>query len=283
MNQIWLAMTPYLASPLTWIALLFGLCIGSFLNVCILRIPAGTFFKYSRSVCPACEQMIPWYYNIPLVGFILLRGRAACCGSPISWQYPLVELLAGVLTVLLYWKFPFVALGGPALYSIDGPELLRFAHALLFTYLLLICTFVDLRLMIIPDVISLPMIGFTPLVVFLHPDLDWWSALLGVVLGGGILYLIAWIYWLLRREVGLGMGDVKLLAAIGGWLGFQAILPTVFIGSMVGATVGILAIVLVRGLTLKSAIPFGPFLALGAFLHMYCGSWIQEFLIFAHK
>lgn len=262
---------------------MFGLCIGSFLNVCILRIPLGTFFKYGRSVCPACEQMIPWYYNIPVLGFLFLRGRAACCGAKISWQYPIVELLSGILAVVVYWKFPFVEVGGPQLYTINAAELLRFAHAIVFVYLLLICAFIDFRLMIIPDVISLPMIGFTPLVVFLHPDLDWWSALLGVLIGGGLLYMIAWIYWLLRREIGLGMGDVKLLAAIGGWLGYQAILPTVFIGSMVGAATGIVAIVLVRGLTLKSAIPFGPFLVLGAIVHMLCGGWIQEALIFSHR
>lgn len=280
---MFLAALPYLRSPLTWIALLFGLCIGSFLNVCILRIPEGTFFSDSRSVCPACGKTIPWYHNLPLLSFLLLWGKAACCGARISWQYPIVELMGGVFAIILYWSFPFVSLGGPSLYTIDGLELLRFVHASIFSYLLLICAFVDLRLMIIPDVISLPMVGFVPLVVFLHPELDWRSAAIGVLVGGGALYVIAWIYWLARREIGLGMGDVKLLAAIGGWLGYQAILPTIFIGSMVGAVVGIVAIVFVKRLTLKSAIPFGPFLVLGALLHLLCGEWIQEVLIFSQN
>src|SRR5690606_19043942 len=118
-----------------------------------------------------------------------------------------------------------------------------------------ICSVIDLRMMIIPDVLSLGLVAMTPIVVYFHPDLDWRSAAIGVVAGGGSLYLIAWAYWLVRREVGLGLGDVKLLAGVGGWLGYQAIIPTIFMGSVLGAMVGISAIIVLKRLTLKSALP----------------------------
>ncbi|MEN9834271.1 MAG: hypothetical protein RL011_464, partial [Pseudomonadota bacterium] len=149
----------------------------------------------------------------------------------------------------------------------------------IFCSVLIVCSVIDLRLMIIPDVISLPMIALTPLVVYVHPDLDWISASLGIVLGGGSLYAIAWLYWIVRREVGMGMGDVKLLAAIGGWLGYQAILPTVLYGSVAGALTGLSMMLVTRRLTMRSAIPFGPFLALGAIIHLFAGPLIQQAML----
>jgi len=268
----------YLASPLTWICFLFGAILGSFLNVCILRIPEGTFLKHARSICPACGAPIPWYLNVPIFSWLMLRGKARCCGARISVQYPLVELLTAVMFVIIYWKFPFVIFGGGPV-SWDYPNILRAAHAAIFVSLLIVCAVIDLRLMIIPDVITLPMIVLTPLVVYLSPDLDWVSALIGVVAGGLSLYAIAWFYWLIRREVGMGMGDVKLLAAIGGWLGYQAVIPTIFYGSLLGAITGIAVMVATRRLSLRTAIPFGPFLAVGAIMHLIIGPYLQELLL----
>jgi leader peptidase (prepilin peptidase)/N-methyltransferase len=273
-----LVLAGYLEAPMTWICLLFGAIFGSFLNVCIYRIPAGEFWKNSRSVCRACGAPIPFYLNIPIFSWLLLRGRTACCKSKLSPQYPIVELLTAVMMVLLYWKFPFVVLKGEGLLEWDFANMLRFAHAAVFTCLLIVCSFIDLRLMIIPDVISIPMIIATPFVAAMHPDLDYRSAFLGVLLGGGVLYAIAWLYWLLRREVGMGLGDVKLLAAIGGWLGYQSIIPTIFYGSMLGALAGLGVIVGNRSFNLKTAIPFGPFLALGAIIHMIMGSYLQNLI-----
>jgi len=278
MQIFWLKLISYLSSWVTWIAVLWGSVVGSFLNVCILRIPAETFLKHTRSVCPACLTPIPFYLNIPIFSWFMLRGRARCCGAPLSWQYPAVEALTGCLFAVIYWRFPFLIQRGDA-WQIEYGNLLRSLHAAIFCSLLVVCAVIDLRLMIIPDVISLPMLALTPAVVFFHPDLNWLSALLGVVIGGGSLYAIAWIYWLIRREVGMGMGDVKLLAAIGGWLGYQSILPTVFYGSLTGALIGIGIMLVSRKLTLRSAIPFGPFLALGAIIHLIIGPHLQELLL----
>lgn len=264
-----------LGAPVTWIAFVFGAIVGSFLNVCIYRIPEETFWRNARSVCRACGAPIPGYLNIPIVSWLLLRGRAACCGTRLSWQYPAVELLTGLMFIACYWKFPFAALTDTGI-TWDFANLIRAFHAAIFVSLLIICSVIDLRHMIIPDVISLPMIALTPLVVYLHPDLDWFSAAVGVGVGGASLYAIAWLYWLLRKEVGMGMGDVKLLAAIGGWLGYQAIVPTIFYGSVLGAATGIAVMGISRKLTMRTAIPFGPFLAIGAIIHLFIGYYLQE-------
>jgi len=266
-----------MTTPVTWIMFACGLLTGSFLNVCIYRIPEHEFWKNPRSFCRACGEVIPFYLNVPIFSFLMLRGKARCCGARLSWQYPLVELFTGGLFAVVYWSFPFLAqMGGQT--AIDPAEMIRFFHALVFCCAMLVCAVIDLRLMIIPDVITIPMVLLTPVVVFFHPDLDWQSALIGVAVGAFSLYAIAWAYWLVRREVGLGMGDVKLLAAVGGWLGYQAVMPTVFIGSISGALIGITAILCVKRLTLKSALPFGPFLAAGAVVHLLFGHHVREWL-----
>jgi len=271
------SMVSYLQSPWTWFALALGAIVGSFLNVCIIRIPKGMFWRYSRSVCLNCESPIPAYYNIPILSFIFLRGRAGCCGVKLSWQYPIIELFSALVFCLLYWKFPFIMDYGGR-YQIHGPDALRFLHASTLFSVLLVCSVIDLRYMIIPDVISIPTIALTPLVVLLHPDLSWTSAGLGVVLGAGSLYAVAWLYWWLRREVGLGFGDVKLLAAIGGWLGYQAIIPIIFVGSMSGAIVGIIVMIVSKQHSMRSAIPFGPFLAFGAMVYLVYGDLLRRWL-----
>lgn len=273
MTDLWLA--EIFMAPVTWIVFIFGTLIGSFLNVCIFRIPEETFFKNTRSVCRACGAPIPGYFNIPIISWLLLRGKAKCCGKPISVQYPIVELLTGLLFIVTYWKFPFVSVVGNRI-DWDFPNMIRAFHTALFCSLLLICSVIDLRLMIIPDVISLPMIALSPAIVYLHPDLTWFSSFVGVFVGGASLYAIAWLYWILRKEVGMGMGDVKLLAAIGGWLGYQAIIPTIFYGSILGAAFGIAAMAVARKLSMRTAIPFGPFLAIGATIHLFIGFYLQE-------
>ncbi len=269
----------YLISPMTWIALVFGCIIGSFLNVCIFRIPEGTFFTHKRSVCRSCGAPIPAYFNFPIISWLLLRGKAKCCGTRLSIQYPLVEALTGCLFVVIYWKFPFAGFTNGGLIQWDNANIIRAFHAATLISLLLVCSGIDWRHMIIPDVISLPMIALTPAVVLIHPDLDWTSGLIGVLAGGASLYGIAWLYWLVRKEVGMGMGDVKLLAGIGGWLGYQAIIPTIFYGSIMGAVGGLAVMLFTRRLNLKSAIPFGPFLAVGAVIHLLVGPYIQELFV----
>ena len=138
--------------------------------------------------------------------------------------------------------------------------------------LMLVMSVIDAKLMIIPDVLSIGMIVATPLVVALHPDLDYKSSAIGLIAGGGVLYLVAWVYWLVRREYGLGFGDVKLLSAIGGWLGWQAVFPTLFIGSFLGSMIAMCVMLLARRFSWQMKIPFGPFLALGAVIHLIWGT-----------
>jgi leader peptidase (prepilin peptidase)/N-methyltransferase len=279
MFSINLKILSILFSPITWFVFLWGACIGSFLNVCILRIPEKTFWKSARSACPSCGATIPFYLNVPILSWFFLRGKTACCKQRLSFIYPLVEFLTGFLFVMIYWKYPFIVQKSD-IWEVDYPNLLRALHGCVFVSILVVCSFIDFKLMIIPDVISLPMIALTPLIAWLHPDLSMLTALIGALAGGGILYLIAWAYWLVRKEVGMGMGDVKLLAGIGGWLGYQSIIPTVFYGSILGASLGIAFMAAKRTLTLKSAIPFGPFLAIGAIIHLMMGSYLQELLLY---
>ena len=252
---------------MSWIMLVFGAVIGSFLNVCILRIPSGTFFKDSRSICPQCATTIPFYLNIPIFSWFLLRGQTKCCQKPLSKRYPTIEALTAGLFLLLYWHFPFIEQNAYP-FAFESAQFVRFTHFSFFSCVLLVCSVIDLDLQIIPDELSIGLIVTTPIVVWMHPELTWKSALFGVVLGGGILYAIAWLYYFWRKEAGLGMGDVKLFAGIGGWLGYEAVFPTLMIASISGAVFGILAIAVSRGgKNLKSAIPFGPFIAFGAFFH----------------
>ncbi len=257
-----------------WLFFVVGLLVGSFLNVCILRIPEGTFWYSARSRCPACQALIPAWLNIPVLSFLFLRGRSRCCRTRISWQYPVVELLTGLLFAFIYSRFPFWDF---LTFHFSVPNLLRFLHGSILFSVLLICVVIDMRHHIIPDVLSLPMILLSVPVFLLHPELTWKSSLLGILVGGGIIYLIAWSYFLIRKEEGIGFGDAKLLAAIGGWLGYQSVLPTLLIASVVGSVLGV-GLVLLQTLrtkriafqsSLRMEIPFGPFLVLGAFLYFF--------------
>lgn len=261
----------FLHSPHFWILLIFGLIMGSFFNVCVLRIPKGEFLNQKRSHCPSCGALIPALLNIPVFSYVFLRGRSACCHKKISMQYPIVEVLTAVLFLFLYLEHPFWGFQSLASKNFYTTEFIRFIHAISFVSLLLICSVIDFNLKIIPDVISLPMIVLSILWVWIHPELDARSSFYGVLLGGGIIYAIAWTYYLLRKQEGIGMGDAKLLAGIGGWLGYQSILPTLLYGSILGSIFGSLVLILSRRFNLKTEIPFGPFLAIGAIIHMYYG------------
>lgn len=278
MHDLFTFLLPYATSPITWFLFVLGACVGSFLNVCIIRIPAGTFWSSLRSHCPHCQQSIPLWHNIPILSWLILRGRSACCGQPIAKQYPLVEFLTALLFVVIYWRLPFVRSYDGVLH-LDSENVIRFLHAAVFCSALLTSSVIDFHLKIIPDKINLPMIALTPLVIYLHPDLDWFSGLVGVLVGGLSLYIVAWLYVWMRGEAGLGFGDVKLLAAIGGWLGYQAIIPTIMVGSIVGAMVGIGWMIATRQWNLKLALPFGPFLSLGAVNYLLFGQEFYELFL----
>lgn len=237
------------------VAFILGACIGSFLNVCIYRIPAALSIVRPGSSCPGCHTMIAFYDNIPILSYLWLRGRCRHCSTRIALRYPLVELLGALFAVASVQAFGFTL------------------HALVvfaFIATLLVVTFIDLDHRIIPDVISLPGIPFFFAAAFALPDIAWQSRLIGIVAGGGSLLAVAWGYQALTGREGMGGGDIKLLAMIGAVIGWQGVLFTLFAASVVGTVVGVLAM-LRSGKDMRLAIPFGPFLAAGAVLYLFFG------------
>jgi leader peptidase (prepilin peptidase) / N-methyltransferase len=245
----------------------FGAVIGSFLNVVVYRLPIGQSIVTPPSKCPQCGERLRWFDNVPIFGWLLLGGRCRNCRNRISIQYPAVELITAVLFVLVVWVTP------------PGP--------LLVTRLLLVCILIvlfgiDLEHQILPNSITLPgIVAGVLLSTIAPPGLR--DALIGVVLGGAILYAIAWGYYLWRREEGLGMGDVKMLAMVGAFLGWKAVLVTLVLSSFSGAVIGMALIASQRG-NMKLALPFGTFLALGALVAMFVGepliNWYAGFFYF---
>ncbi len=233
---------------------IFGALIGSFLNVVILRLPReGASIVFPASHCPACKEPIRWHDNIPLLSFLLLRGRCRFCRQAISWQYPAVELAMALLSLALFAHF------GPTLLY---PIYFLFAAALL----VIIC--IDFRHQIIPDVISLPGIVLGFALSFVNPFLSWQDSALGILLGGGSFYLLAFLYYLCTRREGMGGGDIKLLAMLGAFLGWQAIPFVVFSSSLMGTVAGLWAMAKQRKGG-QTVIPYGPFLAFGGLLYLF--------------
>ena len=232
----------------------FGLVVGSFLNVCIYRLPRRESVSWPGSHCTSCGRSLSWYENLPVVSWLVLRGACRTCHAPISALYPIVELTTGVVFV--------------AGYLIYGPTLLLGAR-LLFACAMIVLFFVDLRHQILPNVITVPGIPIgIGLSVFLPPG--WRDALIGAVLGGGILFAISEAYYRLRGIEGLGMGDVKMLAMIGAFLGWKLMLVTLVLGSFAGSLVGVGLMASGRG-GMKVALPFGTFLAVGALVAAVAG------------
>jgi leader peptidase (prepilin peptidase)/N-methyltransferase len=249
------------------ISIIFGALMGSFLNVCILRLPQEESIITPGSHCPQCKKPIKFYDNIPLVSYLLLRGRCRYCHSPISIQYPLVEGITALSSLILFLKF--------------GPTL-SYLFYFSFVSALIVITLIDLYHQIIPDVISLPGIGVGILASLFIPQITLLNSLIGILLGGGSLFLVATIYqWLFKRE-GMGGGDVKLLAMIGAFLGWKAVILTILLGSLLGSISGII-IMVSKGKDFKYAIPFGPFLSLGAVIALFYGENIIRWYLYMNR
>lgn len=236
-------------------AFILGAVVGSFLNVCICRLPRDESVVSPPSHCPNCSCGIRWYDNIPLISYLLLRGKCRGCGTRISPQYPLVEFLNGLLTLALFLRF--------------GPTF-SFLVFFLFCSALVVITFIDLEHQIIPDEISLPGILLGFLFSFFLPGHTWLNSLIGILLGGGSLLLVASGYHWLTGKEGMGGGDIKLLAMMGAFLGWKAIPFIIFASSLVGSVVG-LSLMLIKKKDSKLAIPFGPYLAFAAILYIFYG------------
>jgi leader peptidase (prepilin peptidase)/N-methyltransferase len=306
------------ASPAVFIAvcLLLGLVVGSFLNVVIYRLPlmlerewreqcaeisstpapdpaagsamaavsaaapAGPPERFNlvvpRSACPACRAPITALQNIPILSWVILRGRCASCGAPISARYPLVEALTGALSALVAWKFGF---GWPAL------------AAMLLTWFLIALTFIDIDHQLLPDSLTLPLLWLGLLLSLWGSQagaaavpVDTHSSLIGAIAGYVSLWSVYHLFRLLTGKEGMGYGDFKLFAALGAWLGWQMLLPTILIAALVGAVVG-LGLIALRRQDRSAPIPFGPFLAgagwlvlmfgrplVGSYLHLFAAS-----------
>lgn len=246
------------------IPFLFGAVVGSFLNVCIYRIPIGVSIVSPPSSCPNCGSRVPFYYNVPILSYIVLGGKCSSCRAPFSVRYPIVEALTGVFAVFTFLRF------GPSLDS-----LIYFV----FVSALIVITFIDLDLKIIPDVISLPGIVLGFAASFVLSEVTVLESAIGLLFGGGILYLIAFGYHLLTGHDGMGGGDIKLLAMIGAFLGWKGVILTLLLSSFGGAIVGGV-LMYACGKNSKYAIPYGPFLALGAVMHLFFGERLISWYIY---
>lgn len=265
---------------------IFGLIIGSFLSVVITRYPEMLHQQWQTecreflslktetpqdkislalppSHCPQCKMKLKFYHNIPLFSYLGLGGKCAYCKRPVSLLYPVIELLTSLLTVITLWHFGLTWLG--------------FA-AVLFTYLMIVLCFIDLRHQLLPDTITLGTlwIGLIFNCFSLFTSLH--SAVLAVVIGYLLLWMTAWLFSLIRHKQGMGHGDFKMLAAVGAWLGLFNMLHTLLLAVFMGILISVLLITLKR-VTWHRPIPFGPFIALAAWITLLTGpfiiSWLQ--------
>lgn len=243
---------------------IFGLIVGSFLNVCIYRLPRNMSIIKPSSACPSCNTPIKPWDNIPVLSYIFLKGKCRKCGERISIRYPLIELLNGIFYLAVFQFFGF---------GWHLPVIFAFASAMI------VITLIDLDFQLIPDVITLPgiIIGLIS-ASFLLPDpfslqpsaislsiVGFKNSIIGMLLGGGLFYLIA----VLSRG-GMGGGDIKMMAMVGAFMGWKAVFLTTFIGSLTGSIVGI-SLMVFKGKGRKTKIPFGPFLALGSVITLFFG------------
>lgn len=246
---------------------ILGACLGSFANVVIYRLPKGESVVKPRSRCYSCGKSLEWKYNIPIFAWILLRGKCGYCKVPFSIRYPLVELLMAVLFSLVYF------------YSPDPITMIEYW---IFVFGLVTCSFIDFDHMILPNEFTLSGIVIGVVGSLLNPNRDVASSLLGVLAGGGSLWLTAYAYFIVTKQDGMGGGDIKLLAWIGAILGWRSIPFVIMSSAIIGSVIGL--IVARRTKTgLKTVIPFGPYLALGAILYMFGGeafaNWYLELFL----
>lgn len=242
---------------------IFGICIGSFLNVCIHRIPNSKSIFFPGSLCPKCGTSIRFYDNIPVVSFLILMGKCRSCGTRISIRYPMVELISGGFAISLLLK-----------YGLSVEWISSYA----FTAALLVITFIDLDHKIIPDIITLPGIFIFLLVPFISSHITWTDSIIGTLLGGGSLLLVAMGYQLITKKEGMGGGDIKLLAMVGAFVGWKGVFFTIFLASIAGTLIGLI-LMLRSGKGLKLAIPFGPFLSIGAITYIHFGKSIIDWYL----
>lgn len=257
------------------LAALWGLLWGSFGNVCIYRVPRGLSVVRPASHCPRCQAQVAWFDNIPVLGFVFLRGRCRRCREPIGWRYPLFELLVALLAVMVYARF---VIGEPA----PLPMMLaRFLVYFFFAGMLAVLSAIDLEHQLLPDRITYPAIPVLFLAGRVLGEVGFFDAAIGMCAGYLLLRGISDGYYYLTGREGLGYGDAKLLAAVGALLGWRALPITLLFGSLIGSLVSIPILLWQRrrekatapeqeSSLAKTAVPFGPFLAVGALVYLTC-------------
>jgi len=242
---------------------IFGAIAGSFLNVCIYRLPRDESILFPSSHCPNCGKPVKLYDNIPILSYAILRGKCRHCKKAISARYPIVETISGLMSIALVMKY------GLTLHSL---------LLLLFVFSLIIITFIDLDYQIIPDILSIPGILAGICASFFIPMAYWIDSIFGILIGGGFLFIIAVTYkWVTNRE-GMGGGDIKLLAMVGAWLGWKAIPFILFSSSLIGALIGGISLLSARK-NLRYKIPFGPFISIASIIYIFFGPEIINWYI----
>lgn len=254
-------------------SLLLGLMVGSFLNVCVCRLPNEESVIKPRSRCPKCGTAIAWYDNLPVLSWVLLLAKCRQCKEPISWQYPLVEAITGGVFLLVFWRFGFCLASPIYMLLVAG---------------LILCTFIDFVDWTIPNEVTYPGIPLgilCSLIALFYPAsgllLDSvFNSLMGVLVGGGSLYLLDKLSLLLLKKRGMGFGDVKLLAMLGAFLGWEGTVLIIVIASLLGSVIGILVLLIMKRKLGKEGdedieagnyLPFGPYLAIGGVIVLLCG------------
>ncbi|GAB6075592.1 prepilin peptidase [Desulfurobacterium crinifex] len=244
-------------------AFIFGTIVGSFLNVCTYRIPMGESVIYPSSHCPKCGEKIKWYDNIPIISYLILRGKCRNCGEKISVQYPLIELLTGILTAGVIWRYgvSFVSL-----------------YFLILIYVLIVVSMIDLKTMLVPvKLCYFAMVAGILLSLFV-PVISFKDSILGASFGAGIILFIIETYYIFTGKEGMGYGDANIMAVIGAFLGWEKVLLTIFFASLIGSVVGI-ALMVLKGKNVKFALPFGPFLSAGTYITILFGDEIIKWYL----
>jgi leader peptidase (prepilin peptidase)/N-methyltransferase len=269
-----------------------GLLWGSFANVCIYRLPQGLSVVRPGSHCFACKAPVRWYDNVPLLGYLWLRGRCRACKASFSPRYLFVEALTGALFGLAWW-FEIV----PQFTVPFDHRLIHFAIAAAFIVVLIVITFIDIDHKLILNIVTIPsiVVFYGLSLVWPDPDRHWWDGLIGAAVGYGIPWLIGTIYYAITKREGLGLGDSTFLALVGALLGWKGVVASLFGGSMIGSVIGIAGVVAGRrkaredkaeagegggegegegASVMKTELPFGPFLAAAALLYLFAQPWI---------
>lgn len=255
--------------PLIYAALIiFGLMVGSFLNVCVFRLPRERSVVVPRSFCPKCRTPIKWYDNIPLFSYIILLGRCRSCRRRIPIRYPVVEIISAGFSCYVFYHFrawtPYII------------------YYLLLISPLIVITFIDIEHRIIPDIITIPgiVVGAASRFILMHGKWTFVGSdiLAGILIGGGALALIALVYERIKRHEGLGGGDIKLAAMLGAFFGWKGAIFILFISSVIGSLAGVVFLTILKK-DFKYALPYGPFLAAGAVIYLFWGDAILSWYL----